>query len=162
VTKLDLALRDLHDAEQELLLSLERLGQRHAADHEVVHVTRDLARWSERHLEAIAGVGPRFGVELSPEARHTNGLVAAARRRTSDALGRHHEPALALMDDLRDLYGAAARVVVDWEVLAQAGKAVKDEELVDLAQRCRSETERQATWAEAKLKESAAQALVTQ
>src|SRR3954463_4370279 len=106
MTKVDMALRDLHDAEAQLVLDLERMGQRHHADHEVVHVTRDLVRWSEDHLERLAGVAPRYGAELGPETRHTHGLVASAREKASDLMGRHHEPALMLLDDLRDLYGS--------------------------------------------------------
>ena len=160
MARIDLALGDLHDAEQDLVLALERMGERHHADHEVVHVTRDLVRWSVRHIEQIAGAAPGYGLELSPEVRHTSELAAVARRKTSDLLGRHQSPALALLDDLRDLYGAASRVQLDWEVLGQAARALKDAALVDLAERCRAETQRQVTWAEAKLKEAAAQALV--
>lgn len=161
MTRLDLALGDLYDAEQELVLALERMGERHHADHEVVHVTRDIARWSVQHIEAIAGIALRYGLEVSTTARHTNDLAAAVRRTTSDLLGRRHEPTLGLLDDLRDLYAAASRVQLDWEVLAQAAQALQDSELVELAEQCRAHTQRQVTWAETKLKETAAQALVT-
>ena len=161
MTKVDMALRDLHDAEAQLVLDLERMGQRHHADHEVVHVTRDLARWSEDHLARLAEVAPRYGAQLDAETRHTHGLMATAREKASDLMGRHHEPALMLLDDLRDLYGSASRVQLDWEVLAQAAQALQDKELVELAESCRAQTQRQVTWAETKLKETAAQALVT-
>jgi ferritin-like metal-binding protein YciE len=156
-----MALQDLHDAENQLILDLERMGQKHHADHEVVHVTRDLARWSAEHLRGIAEAAPRYGAELSSEPDHTNRIAAAARRTTSDLMGRRHAPALMLLDDLRDLYGAAARVQLDWEVLAQAAQALQDKALVSLAETCRPQTQRQVTWAETKLKETAAQALVT-
>lgn len=161
MTRIAMALEDLHDAEQDLVLALERMGERHHADHEVVHVTRDLRRWSVDHLARIAGVARRFGAELDAEPKHTSDLAAAARRKTSDLLGRHHDVVLTLIDDLRDLYGAAARVQLDWEVLAQAAQALKDAELVELAEECRAQTVRQVTWAEGSLKEHAAQALVT-
>jgi ferritin-like metal-binding protein YciE len=161
MTKLDMAMRDLHDAEAQLVLDLERMGERHHADHEVVHVTRDLAHWSADHLGKLAGVAPKYGLELSGDAPHTNDLAAAVREKTSDLMGRRHSPSLMLLDDLRDLYGAASRVQLDWEVLAQAAQALEDAELVDLAESCRAQTQRQVTWAETKLKETAAQALVT-
>src|SRR5690242_1675868 len=115
-----MALQDLHDAEQDLVLSLERMGERHHADHEVVHVTRDLARWSVDHIARIAPVAARYDLELSAEAKHTFDLAASARRKAGDLMGRRHEAALTLLDDLRALYGAASRVQLDWEVLAQA------------------------------------------
>lgn len=161
MTKIDMALRDLHDAESQLVLDLERMSQRHHADHEVVHVTRDLARWSADHLGRLAEVAPRFDLDLDAEPKHTTPLMGAVREKTSDLMGRHHAPSLMLLDDLRDLYGAAARVQLDWEVLAQAAQALQDSELVELAESCRTQTQRQVTWAETKLKETAAQALVT-
>ena len=65
MTKIAMALQDLHDAEQDLVLSLERMGERHHADHEVVHVTRDLARWSVDHIARIAPVAARYDLDLS-------------------------------------------------------------------------------------------------
>jgi hypothetical protein len=161
MTKLDMAMSDLHDAESQLVLDLERMGERHHADHEVVHITRDLARWSTEHLARLAGIAPKYGLELSADSPHTNELMAAVREKTSDLMGRRHAPALMLLDDLRDLYGAASRVQLDWEVLAQAAQALEDTELVELAESCRTQSQRQVTWAETKLKETAAQALVT-
>ena len=49
----------------------------------------------------------------------------------------------------------------DWRLLEQVPQAVLDTRLYELATSCRSETERQVSWAESKLKESAVQALVT-
>lgn len=46
-------------------------------------------------------------------------------------------------------------------LLAQVAQAVHDQALIDLAESCRSETERQLTWAQGKLEEAAPQALVT-
>ena len=161
MTKVDMVLSDLHDAEQDLILALEQLGEKNHVDHEIAHVTRDLVRWSADHLSVLAEVAPRYGAELDPEARHTRNIAAAARRKTGEVLGRRHDPSLMLLDDLRDLYGSASRVQLDWEVLAQAAQALQDQDLVDRAESCRAQTQRQVTWAETKLKETAAQALVT-
>jgi hypothetical protein len=161
MTKIGMALEDLHEAENTLLLDLQRIGERHAADHEVAHVTRDLTRWSAEHVARLAAVGGRFSLDLDSEPASTNPVVAAVRRTGSELTGRRHDPALLLLDDLRKVYGDASRVQVDWEVVAQAAHAVQDKELVTLAEECRAQTQRQVTWAETKLKETAAQALVT-
>jgi hypothetical protein len=50
---------------------------------------------------------------------------------------------------------------LDRVLLAQVAQAVHDQALIDLAESCRSETERQLTWAQGKLEEAAPQALVT-
>jgi hypothetical protein len=55
----------------------------------------------------------------------------------------------------------AAGVSLDWEILAQTAQALQNADLLDLCQRCHPETLRQMKWANAKLKEVAAQAMVT-
>ncbi len=49
---------------------------------------------------------------------------------------------------------------LDWELLAQAAQGARKRELLELAERCHPDTLRQMRWANAKLKESATQALV--
>lgn len=160
-TGVDLVLEDLYDAENQLHLDLERIGERHAAEHEVFHVTRDLARWSAEHVARLAEEGTRFGLDLDPVAVSTNSVAAGVRRKTSALVGRRHAPALMLIDDLRQIYGDASLVHLDWVLLTQIAQTVRDQALLDLAQSCQAETERQVTWAQGKLKEAAPQALVT-
>jgi hypothetical protein len=161
VRAVDLVIEDLHHAEEQLRLDLQRLGERHAADHEVAHVTRDLARWSASHVEKLASEGRRFGLDLDPTAPSTNPVAAGVRRKSSAMMGRRHTPAVMLVEDLRTLYGEASMVKLDWELLTQLAMATGDQALLQLARRCQGETERQVVWAESKLKESAAQALAT-
>src|SRR3954447_23323758 len=96
----DLVLCDLHDSENQLHLDLLRIGERHRADHEVFHVTRDVARWSARHVERLAEEGRRFGLDLDPQAASTNELAAGLRRKASELVGRRHTPAMMLINDL--------------------------------------------------------------
>lgn len=55
----------------------------------------------------------------------------------------------------------AAGVSLDWEILAQTAQALSDRELLALSKRCHPQTLRQLRWANAKLKEIAAQTVVT-
>jgi hypothetical protein len=66
-----------------------------------------------------------------------------------------------LLADLRHLYREASGVALDWELLAQGAQGARMRELVDLAERCRPETVRQAKWANGMLKEAATQVLVS-
>jgi len=159
MTGVAVVVEDLHEAEIDLHLELERIAERHAADHEVAHVMRDLARWSAKHVEQLAGEGRRFGLELEEAPRPTNPVAAGVRRKSSELLGRRQSPALLLLNDLRQLYGAASLVRLDWQLLAQLAKARQDKALLAVAESCRAETQRQVTWAETKLKESVVQAL---
>ncbi|XVS61012.1 hypothetical protein ACQPYE_22170 [Actinosynnema sp. CA-299493] len=53
----------------------------------------------------------------------------------------------------------AAGVSLDWELLAQGAQAVRDTELLTLAQRCHPQTLRQMRWANAMLKTLSPQVL---
>lgn len=50
---------------------------------------------------------------------------------------------------------------LDWELLAQAAQGARRRALLELAERCHPQTLRQVRWANARLKESATQALMS-
>lgn len=159
--KLGLAIEEMHRSENHLAKVLLAISDRHKADHEVFYVARDIAAWSQRHVTELAGIGPQFGVEVDPQPAGEPGILERIQERTSDLLGRRPEPGLLLLADLRHVYREAAGVSLDWELLAQAAQGARKPDLLALAQRCHPDTLRQMRWANAKLKESATQALVS-
>jgi hypothetical protein len=159
--KIGLAIEELHRSENELAIELLQIAERHAADHEIFHLAQDLSAWSRRHVRDLAEAGRRYGLELDPEAKDTHSLVEAAREAGSKLLSRRPEPGLLLLADLRKLYRMASGASLDWEVLGQAAQAVEDQALLGLVKECHPDTLRQARWANAHLKEAAAQTLVT-
>ncbi|MGY1844609.1 hypothetical protein [Modestobacter sp. SYSU DS0875] len=159
--KLGLAIEELHRSENHLAGALLAASDRHKADHEVFYVARDIARWSQDHVQALAAIGHDHGVQLDPEPEGDPSLLATLRQRASDAVGRRSEPGMLLLADLRHIHREAAGVSLDWELLAQAAQGARKPDLLQLAQRCHPETLRQMRWANAKLKESATQALVS-
>jgi hypothetical protein len=159
--KLDLAMKELHRSESHLVHVLRSISERHSTDHEVFHVTLDLARWSERHLQELAAIAPEYGLELDPSAGADDGLLATVREKAAELFGRRPEPGLLLLADLRHLYREASGVSLDWELLAQGAQGARKRDLVDLAERCLPETVRQAKWANGMLKEAATQVLVS-
>jgi hypothetical protein len=158
--KIGTVLRDLHHDENELARALLRLADRHRADHEVFHLGHDLADWSVRHVREIAAIAGSFGEELDPAPDGTPSLVDEARRTLSVLAGRSKDAELLMVRDLRDVYLRASGVLTDWEMIGQAAQAIAHDELLALATRCQAETKRQATWANAKIKEASTQALV--
>ena len=161
MTKIDLALDELHRSENDLAAQLLAVSDRHKADHEVFHVARDLAVWSQGHVRLIAAMGSRYGLDLDPEPAGDPGLLQKLRQEVGDRLERRSAPALLLLRDLRSVYMDASGVSVDWELLAQAAQGVRDRELLDVVRRCHPETLRQAKWATAQIKEKATQILVS-
>jgi hypothetical protein len=156
-----MALEELHRAENHMVAELLRISDRHKADHEVHHVARDLARWSREHVRELARVGDDYGIDLNAQPAGDPTLLAKVRQKGDELLGRHHEASLLLLADLRQIHKDAAGVSLDWEVLAQTAQALKDTELLAVTKRCHPETLRQMRWANAKIKETSAQAMVT-
>jgi hypothetical protein len=156
--KLNLALRELHRAESALAADLTKLADRHQAEHEIHHVALDLADWSRQHVHDLSTAAQRRDVRLSDHARRAFPL-SGMRRRLSTLLGRHPQPGLLLLADLRHLHRVAAGVSVDWELLAQAAQATKDTDLLAVTQRCHPQTLRQLRWANAMLKTLSPQVL---
>jgi hypothetical protein len=159
--KLGLAIEELHRSENHLARVLLAVSDRHKADHEVFYVARDIAGWSQRHVRELARIGADFGVGLDPEPEGEPGILERIQQATSDLFGRRPEPGLLLLADLRHVHREAAGVSLDWELLGQAAQGARKRELLELTGRCHPDTLRQMRWANAKLKESATQALVS-
>ncbi|MFC5907975.1 hypothetical protein [Streptacidiphilus monticola] len=140
-------LKDLYQGEAELERQLHEVAERHRTEHEVHHVALDVSRWCRRHRELLAHTAPGYGADLpAAESEETPGPLAALREKAAEALGRRPEPGLLLLHDLTELHLAAARNSLHWEMLAQAGQAMKEQPLLELASRCHPETLRQMRW----------------
>ena len=150
----------LRKSEDDLALALLHLSDRHPADHEIHFIARDLAGWSQEHVRRLAEAGHAHGLHLDPEPTDPTSLPSVLRRAAGDALGRLHAPSTLLLADLRALHRAAAGLSLDWEVLAQSAQAAEDSDLTALAADCHPQTLRQLRWANAQVKELAAQAVL--
>jgi len=157
-----LVLEELHDGESDLVEELRRVAFRHATDSEVRYGASDMARWSEDHVRRLAQAGNRFGMDLGETVDGGGSkVVQKVRETTAKAMGRRSEPALVLLRDLRDLHLSATRNLLDWEVLSQTAKALRDKELLGLAESCKEQTSRQTKWAETLIKELAPQTITS-
>src|SRR3954447_19146713 len=157
--KVHLALDELHRSENDLAGQLLAVSDRHKADHEIFHVARDLAVWSQDHVRKLAAIGGKYGLELDEEPEGDPTLLQKVRQEIGDRLGRRSAPALLLLRDLRSVYIDAQGVSVDWEMIAQAAQGAKDSELLELASSCHPDTLRQAKWANSQIKEKTPQIL---
>ena len=90
-----------------------------------------------------------------------HGLMEKVRQKASELTGRRSAPGLLLLADLRHLYREASGTSLDWELLAQGAQGAKNEDLLDLAERCHPQTLRISRWANGKLKESSPQVLAS-
>ncbi|MBT2383748.1 hypothetical protein [Streptomyces sp. ISL-11] len=159
--KIAAVLRELHHSENALAHHLLLVSERHKADHEIHHLARDLATWSQRHVRALAEAAHRYDLELDPEPRGDTTPAERLREKGGELLGRRPTAGLLVLRDLRKIYTDASGVSVDWEMLAQAAQATKDEPLLRLTRECHPDTLRQMRWANAQLKETSPQILVS-
>lgn len=147
-------LRQLHDGERRLADELVAVSVRHDDEHEICHVARDLARWSQEHAQRLADFCSGRGLDVTKRRRraaHTPALAAGGKR------DRKTEPGLAVLHDLRALYLLASDNSLMWEILAQAAQARRDSDLLHLASDCHPETLRQIRWANTQLKTTSPQ-----
>jgi hypothetical protein len=159
--KVGAAIEELHRSENDLIGALVNLSDQQKVDHEIFYVARDIADWSREHVRRLAQVGDDYGLNLDPEPDNENTLVARVKQKGAELTGRFHEPGVLLLAQLRHVHRMAAGVSLDWEVLAQTAQAMKDTDLLSVAQGCHPQTLRQMRWANAKVKETAAQVMVT-
>jgi hypothetical protein len=140
----------LHRAQTELAAAFREVGEAHAAEADVFHLTRTLARQCEDQAERLTEFVERYGEEAEeePERLHAE-LFAGAR---SGGLG--------LLRDLHDLYLMAAQCDIAWTLVGQAARGLRDEELVALVSACEEETATQMRWLRTRMKQAAPQALV--
>ncbi len=162
--KIEVALRETHDAETDLAAELLRVGERHKADHDVYHLTRTLSGWSDRHVHRLAEQAERYELDLDADAveeEQDRGVLARVREKGSELLGQRPEPGLLLLRDLRELHLAAARASLAWTVLGQGAQAVSDPELLETVTACHPETIRTMKWTVQKIKEASPQVLAS-
>ncbi|MDT0275459.1 hypothetical protein [Blastococcus goldschmidtiae] len=155
-----LAIEELHRSENHLAGALLAMSDRHKADHEVFHVARDIARWSQDHVRALSDIAKDVGLDLDPEPGGDPTILEKTRQKASDLMGRRPEPGL-LLADLRHIHREASGTSRDWELVAQGARGARKRQLLESAERCHPETLRQVRWANGKLEESAIQVLVS-
>lgn len=146
------ALRRVHHGETEVAGELLRIAEVHHADHEVHHVSRDLAAWSQDHVRLLADHAARHDLDLDEEADAPRTVVEHLRAAASTVLGRRPEPGLLLLEDLANLYRLASDNSLAWEMLAQIAQAQREQELLALTKKCHPQNLRQLRWANSMIK----------
>jgi hypothetical protein len=159
--KIAVAIDDVARAEHALAEALLEIGERHRADHDVYHLTRKLARWSQGHQAALAPFAERYGTDVDTDdvGRESGGPLQVLREKSAELLGRRPAAGLLLLRDVRKLHLLAAEASINWTILGQAAQAAKDPQLLECVTLSHPETLRTLRWTVTKLKEAAPQVL---
>jgi hypothetical protein len=138
-------------SEGTLAESFRAVADGHAKVADVHHTCRLLAEWSEQHRRRLTPAADRYGEDPDldePERLHAAGL---AETRAGE---------VGLLRDLQDLHVLASLVQTTWTVIAQGAQGLRDEELLQIALGCNTETSRQLSWLNTRMKVAAPQALI--
>ena len=159
--KIGIAIERLQAAELELADTFRKVGERHAVEHDVYHLSHTLAEQCEAHVDRLRTFAERYD---SPR-RHEGGgngqladVLETMRQKTSELIGRQ-PTGLVLLDDLRELFVKAQDVGIHWVMVAQAAQALRDAELLALCSECHTESIVQMHWLLTRIKSAAPQAL---
>ena len=137
-------------SERVLAHSLRTVADGHAHVADVFHTAHLLAGWSDANRDALAPLVERYGETDvdEPERLHAPGLAEV------------REGEIGLLRDLQDLHVLANLVQTTWTVIAQGAQGLRDHELLEVAQSAGSQTSRQLTWLNTRMKVAAPQALI--
>jgi hypothetical protein len=159
--KFDLAINDVQDAEMELAKELIALAERHHAESDVYDLSLARAHVCAEHVWRLRPFAERYDADVvDVEDATTPGFVDTLRHAAAGALSHAPASAVALLHDLRNAYAKAHATEISWIMLEQASRAARDLELLTVVCLALAETEQTGKWLKAKVKDSAAQALV--
>ena len=140
----------LERAERNLGGAFREVGEGHAEEVDVFHLTRQLAQQCADHAEALERFRERYREQApaEPDRLHT------------DIFGGVRQGSLGLLRDLHDLYLMATECDILWTLVAQGAQGARDEDLLAAVGRCEEQTATQLAWLRTRMKQAAPQALV--
>ena len=161
MTKVGLAIEWLQNAELELANDYRWIGERHALEHDIHHLTRTLASQCEQHAEQLRAFALRYGAQSNEQPDESSPFAdTLARSRTKlSELAERQPTGIVLLGDLRHLFLKTQDVGILWIMLVQAAQALRDQDLLASAKASHQETVTQMHWLLTRIKEAAPQAL---
>lgn len=138
-------------SEQTLAEALRTVAEGHAHLADVFHTCHLLAGWSEDHRHRLAPAVERYGEDSD---------VTEPERLRHDGLDQAREGEVGLLRDLQDLHVLATLTQTTWTVISQGAQGLRDQDLLATATACNTQTSRQLTWLNTRMKMAAPQALI--
>jgi hypothetical protein len=136
-------------AERALADAFVLVGFRHATEPEMANAARLHSNWCKEHMSALQSPAEGYGAQRSREGERLRRALFRGRRLGS----------FGLLRDLHDLLVLATSVHAGWMALLQAARVERDTDLEKTCRTCDTETVRQLSWLETKLRQIAPQAL---
>jgi anaerobic selenocysteine-containing dehydrogenase len=136
-------------SEARLAESFRDVARHHGHEPDVLQMTRLLAAWSDENGKALEPLVERYDEtkEKEPDNLHR----ALFRGPRSGGLG--------LVRDLHDLWLLTQEVTLAYELLTQAARSLRDQEMESILAHASARTRRQADWLRTRIDHAAPQAL---
>ena len=144
----------LHHSEQTLADALRTVGQGHANHPDVLFTCQALAQMSDEHVRRLAPISARYGEQAEEDD------VEEPERLRAAGLAEVRTGPVGLLRDLQDLHLLASLVQTTWTAVHQAAQGLRDQELQRAAEASSSETSRQLSWLNTRMRGAAPQALI--
>ena len=135
--------------EEQLARSLRAVAAHHGAEPDIEQATELLATWSDANRESLAPLAARYEERRATEPESLRKALFHGPR--SGGLG--------LVRDLHDLWLLGQEMTLTYELLRQAARALRDEEMLAVVGRAASQTARQVDWLRTRIDQAAPQAL---
>jgi hypothetical protein len=140
----------LHRAELDLANGFRKVGEAHAQEADVYHLSHTLAEQCETHAEKLKPFVDRYGEEAPEEPEQLYHEFFEQTRSGS----------LGLLRDMHDLYLMANACDIAWTMIGQAAQGAGDRELLEAVNSCEGETAIQIKWLQTRMNQAAPQALL--
>src|SRR4051812_3033245 len=147
---LPIVLGELHRGETLLAGAYTHIATTHADEADLHHSGTTFARQAARHAEQLRPLIDRYGEVVPDQPDRLYAELFTGTRRGS----------AGMLRDLRDLWVFASSIHMTWTLAAQAAKANRDQELLELATSSQEQVVAQREFLETKLKVAAPQALL--
>jgi hypothetical protein len=140
----------LHQTELDLAEGYRKVGQAHAQEADVYHLTHTLAKQCEAHTEKLKPFVDRYGEEKPKEPE----------KLYHEFLEQTRSGSLGLLRDMQDLYLMASACDMSWTMIGQTAQGLRDRELLEVVNSCEKEMANQMKWIRTRMKVAAPQTLI--
>jgi hypothetical protein len=140
----------LHQTELDLAEGYRRVGETHAQEADVYHLTHTLAKQCEAHAKQLKPFVDHYGEEKPEEPE----------KLYHEFFDENRSGSLGLLRDMQDLYLMASACDISWTLIGQAAQGLRDRELLEVVNSCEMETYNQMKWIRTRMKVAAPQTLI--
>lgn len=137
-------------SEKDLAKAFHYVAESHKAEPDIFTTCNMLAGWSEQLNNELQPMTEKYGVEDNSEVDRLLHAFFDQKRKG----------ALALLQDLQDLYLMANEANIAGVVLGQAAYGLRDEGLISLCENIEQQSKRQTAWLLTRIKSAAPQTLI--